>query len=80
MVMNISPEVISFTYGDLFPTMRYEDSKPYRKKVYTLSEIYDVISEYGFPQKWNEDGSLGPERYIEVQVWDDEVLKAKEFI
>lgn len=27
------------------------------------------------PQKWNSDGKLGPERYIEVQVWSDETIE-----
>lgn len=70
-----SEESISFTYGDLFPTMRYEDGKPYRKQVYTKSEINEIIRQYGFPQQWNITGELGPERYIEVQVWDEEVIK-----
>ncbi|MFD0675225.1 hypothetical protein [Cohnella sp. GCM10027633] len=68
-------ESISFTYGDLFPTMRYEDSKPYRKQVYTKNEILEVIKRFGFPQDWNVKGDQGPERYIEVQVWDEEVIK-----
>ncbi|WP_138755584.1 hypothetical protein [Paenibacillus sinopodophylli] len=54
---------------------KYEDGKPYRKQVYALSEISDVIERFGFPQAWNEDGSNGPERYIEVQIWDDAPLK-----
>ncbi|MBB3153178.1 hypothetical protein FHS16_003240 [Paenibacillus endophyticus] len=65
---------ISFTYGDLFPTMRYQDGKPYRKQVYTLNEIRKVINEFGLPQVWNFDGNKGPERYIEVQIWDDKPL------
>ena len=64
-------ESISFTYGDLFPTMRYEDDKPYRKQVYTKKEIIELINHYGFPQDWNTNGEQGPERYIEVQVWDE---------
>ncbi|CAM3617076.1 hypothetical protein [Marinicrinis lubricantis] len=66
---------VSFTYGDLFPTMRYLDGKPYREKVYTRDEIIQVIEQFGLPQVWNADGSLGPERYIEVQVWDDTPLR-----
>ncbi len=65
---------ISFTYGDLFPTMRYQDGKPYRRKIYTLDEIYLLIKEYGMPQEWNANGDQGPERYIEVQIWDDKPL------
>lgn len=67
-------ESVSFTYGDLFPTMRFEDGKPYRKQVYTNIEIKEVIRHYGIPQEWNMNGNHGPERYIEVQVWDEEVI------
>ncbi|MBD2863053.1 hypothetical protein [Paenibacillus oceani] len=66
---------ISFTYGDLFPTMRYKDGKPYRENVYTKREIEELIARHGLPQQWNPDGQGGPERYIEVQVWDDAVLR-----
>ncbi|MDR6552622.1 hypothetical protein [Paenibacillus qinlingensis] len=65
---------LSFTYGDLFPTMRYQDGKKYRGQVYTLNEIYHVIEEFGLPQEWNSQGKDGPERYIEVQIWDDKPL------
>ncbi|MGO4373544.1 hypothetical protein AB4Z21_22815 [Paenibacillus sp. MCAF20] len=68
-------ESISFTYGDLFPTMRYGDGKPYRKQVYTKAEITEIIKQFGFPQDWNVNGDHGPERYIEVQVWDEDVIK-----
>jgi hypothetical protein len=54
--------------------MRYQDGKPYRGVVYTKQEIMKVIEQFGFPQEWNKDGKLGPERYIEVQVWDDRKL------
>jgi len=63
-------ESISFTYGDLFPTMRFQDNKPYRKQDYTKQEIIEIIKKYGFPQDWNSSGNKGPERYIEVQIWD----------
>lgn len=70
-----NPEMLSFTYGDLFPTMRFNDGKPYRGNVYTLFEIQEIIEQFGWPQEWNHDGTKGPERYIEVQVWDDIVLQ-----
>ena len=73
-LMNFDPKIISFTYGDLFPTMRYQDGKPYRNNIYRLDEILDLVSVYGYPQEWNKDGKLGPERYIEAQVWDDEPI------
>lgn len=66
---------ISFTYGDLFPTMRYSDGKPYRKQVYTKDEIIEIIEKFGHPQEWNPHGEKGPERYIEVQIWDEEIIK-----
>jgi len=68
-------ESISFTYGDLFPTMRYKDGKPYRETIYTRKELDYLITTYGLPQIWNNDGKDGPERYIEVQIWDDTVIK-----
>lgn len=71
-----SEEQVSFTYGDLFPAMRYNDGKPYRNTVYTNQEIYEIIKMYGLPQDWNRTGSKGPERYIEAQIWDDEPIKA----
>ncbi|PWV94484.1 hypothetical protein DFQ01_13049 [Paenibacillus cellulosilyticus] len=71
---NFMDDSVSFTYGDLFPTMRYHDDKPYRKQVYTKLEIMELIAKYGFPQDWNKDGDKGPERYIEVQVWDENEL------
>jgi hypothetical protein len=55
--------------------MRYKDGKPYREQVYTKGEIFSIIDKYGYPQDWNKDGSKGPERYIEAQVWDEETLK-----
>lgn len=70
-----APECVSFTYGDTFPAMRYGDGKPYRRQVYTLAELPDLVEQYGLPQVWNADGSKGPDRYIEAQVWDDAPLR-----
>jgi hypothetical protein len=69
------PEIVSFTYGDTFPAMRYQDGKPYREQVYTLGDLPELIRLYGLPQEWNPDGEFGPDRYIEAQVWDDEPIK-----
>lgn len=65
----IPTDQISFTYGDSFPAMRYEDGSPYRKCVYRLEELPSLISKYGLPQDWNPEGKLGPDRYIEAQIW-----------
>lgn len=45
------PDTISFTYGDLFPIMRYQDGKPYRNEVYTRDEIVHVIDEFGMTSR-----------------------------
>jgi hypothetical protein len=70
------PAIVSFTYGDIFPAMRVQDGRPYRGQVYTLRELPDLVARYGLPQERNPDGDLGPERYIEAQVWDDAPLAA----
>jgi hypothetical protein len=43
--------------------------------VYRRNELAEIIKRYGLPQVWNPDGSGGPERYIEAQIWDDTPLK-----
>ena len=68
---------VSFTYGDSHPTFspRITDDKEYRKKLYLYDEILDIISKYGLPQDWNDDGRFGPERYIEAHIWSDETIQ-----
>lgn len=70
------PEVVSFTYGDSIPTFmeEFNDGKEYRKNVYTLKEIKNLIQKYGYPQQWNTFAEHGPENYIEVQIWDDQPI------
>lgn len=75
LLKTVNPRAISFTYGDSFPAMRYQDGKPYRGRVYVLEELSELIARYGLPQEWNREGKYGPERYIEAQVWDDEPVK-----
>lgn len=69
---------VSFTYGDSHPTFspwpRDDDWKEYRRKLYTYDEILEIIKKYGLPQEWNDDGSCGPERYIEAHIWSDETI------
>jgi hypothetical protein len=38
------PELVSFTYGDTFPAMRFRDGRPYRGQVYVLDEQPDLSS------------------------------------
>ncbi|WP_203457188.1 hypothetical protein [Paenibacillus tepidiphilus] len=72
-ISDFPPDTLSFTYGDMFPTFspRVQDLREYRGQLYTYKEILQLIDKYGLPQEWNKDGSKGPERYIEVQVWAD---------
>ena len=61
----------------------YDEPKleTYRKdcngKVFLLSEISNLISEYGLPseEKSQVKESLKYDKYIEAQVWDDEIIK-----
>lgn len=69
-----SADIISFTYGDTFPAMRYQDGKPYRGQVFTLDELPALVKSFGLPQDRNPNGALGPDRYIEAQIWDDAPL------
>jgi len=78
LLSTIDPKVISFTYGDSFPAMRYQDGKPYRGQVYVLEELTELVAKYGLPQVWNREGRHGPDRYIEAQVWDD--MPVKEYL
>ncbi len=70
------PAVVSLTYGDSFPAMRYGDGQPWCGRVFTLADLPDLVSRYGLPQVVNPDGVRGPDRYIEAQVWDDTALRA----
>ena len=74
---------VSVTFPDSYITMT-NSKKPYYEKVYFISEIQDFLSEYGIPKDevpktyekyW--EGDL--EKYYEVQVWDDEILRPYDF-
>jgi hypothetical protein len=71
-------KTVSFTYGDSHPVfsprVNKMDGKEYRKRLYTYDEILEVIKKYGLPQDWNNDGTYGPERYIEAHIWGDETI------
>jgi len=68
---------LSFTYGDSMPTFSkaVNDGREYRQKLYTYDEILKIIEKYGLPQKWNDNGKYGPERYVEVHVWSDKTIR-----
>ena len=72
---SVDPSVVSFTYGDIFPAMRYADGQPHAGCVFLHDELAGLIERYGLPQRVNPDGSRGPKRYIEAQLWDDELVR-----
>jgi hypothetical protein len=71
-------KTVSFTYGDSHPVfsprVNKMDGKEYRKKLYTYDEILEIIKKYGLPQDWNNDGTYGPERYIEAHIWSNKTI------
>ena len=68
-------EVVSFTYGDTFPAMRFNDGKATRGRIYRLEQLTQLIADFGLPQEVNPEGAVGPDRYIEAQIWDDAPLR-----
>ena len=77
---SVDPSVISFTYGDSFPTFsdRVQDRREYRRRIYTLPEILHLIEKYGLPQEiWpQEPHFFGQPAYVEAQLWSDDPLRA----
>ncbi|WP_378187074.1 hypothetical protein ACE939_01840 [Aquimarina sp. W85] len=76
-------EHISFTYPDSMVSFQlYDEPKlaTYRKDcnghVFLLDEMNDLIKNYGVPsnEKCNAEERFKYEKYIEVQVWDDEII------
>lgn len=70
---------ISFTYPDSMASFDLENDEkfkmPYHGKVFTLSEIINLIQEYGFPaDETGYTSRYGYPKYIEAQVWSDQPL------
>ncbi|MCX2680497.1 hypothetical protein OOZ15_11140 [Galbibacter sp. EGI 63066] len=77
-------EHISFTYPDSMVSFQFYDEpklatyrKDYNGQVFLLSEINNLIREYGLPseEKCLTEERLKYDRYIEAQVWDDRIIK-----
>lgn len=69
-------EKVSFTFPDSMATMVLEDDElykmPYHGKVFTYSEILQVIKEYGFPKdEIAKTSKFHFPLYIEAQLWSD---------
>lgn len=70
----LDPDVTSMTYPDSFIALTRDD-KPYYNQVFLLSEMNDLVTQFGVPKNdqavpyeryWETDFEL----YIEVQLWD----------
>ena len=78
-------DLISFTYPDSMVSFQFSDEPKlatYRKEcngqIFLLSEISDLISEYGLPseERSQAEKRFKYDKYIEAQVWDDSIVKA----
>lgn len=69
-------ETVSFTYGDMFPNFsdRVNDNSEYRRTAYKYTEILMIINKYGYPYGISNSGHTSPFRYIEAQIWSDDVI------
>lgn len=73
------PSILTFTYPDSMtscPQLQSQEhtAHPYRGQVYTLREIEEVVSRYGFPDPELPRHVRGLDSFIEVQVWDNRLL------
>jgi hypothetical protein len=66
----------TFTLLDSFSAMGFaaqfgypDDAEPHERQVYLLHELDDAVTTHGLPSGTDE-------RYIEVQLWDDEPVRS----
>lgn len=78
-IKGLNPATVSFTYPDSYVAFTSK-TKPYHGKVFLLTELESVIAKYGLPADdtsanydsyWTRDF----EKYIEFQVWEDEIIQ-----
>lgn len=76
--------VLTFTYPDSIASLplatlpRHVGRKAeYHGRVFTLSEIREVIAKFGMPgEQWKMESSRLYDKFIEVQVWDDRPIRS----
>lgn len=71
-------DTVSFTYGDSFIENHpdHRDQSKYLERVCTYKEILEIIEKLGWPQdSVQEDSPFWVPRYIEAQVWSDDILR-----
>lgn len=78
-IRDLNPPTVSFTFPDSYIALS-RNTKPYHNQVFILDELENVVNKYGLP---NDDLPLNYEKYwlgdfekyIEVQIWDDNTVK-----
>ena len=78
-----SPTTVTFTYSDSMASFaigteakHMADRREYHGRVFVLDEITDVVTRLGLPgDRWKTDYSLRYDKFVEVQVWDDEPIR-----
>lgn len=67
--------MVSFQFHDEPKLATYR--KDCNGQVFVVNEIDQLINEYGLPaeDKWDSEEKFKYDRYIEVQIWDNEVIK-----
>lgn len=75
-------DMVTFTYPDSMASLplgtdveHAGERKPYHGQVFTLDELRDVVSAFGMPRRTRFAFGEGPDRFIEVQLWDDGPLR-----
>jgi hypothetical protein len=77
-INKIDLSMVSFSYGDSFIVNHPEhcDQTKTKERVYTYDEICKAIKDRGWPQDCiNDDSPFWVPRYIEAQVWSDEIIR-----
>jgi hypothetical protein len=66
--------MISFTYGDSYPTFKpiFDEEPEY--DLFLYDEILGVVKQRGFPPVRSSSMSWLEPSYIEAQVWSDETI------
>ena len=74
---------LTFTYPDSMASLpiatrdyHLPHRKAYHGQVFTLAEIKAVVGQFGMPAtRWKNDPAMMYDRFIEVQVWDDQPIR-----
>ncbi len=76
-------QALTFTFPDSMASLplatlpdHRQDRRDYHGRVFTLAEVEEVVREHGMPGQSSASVALAPQdKFIEVQVWDDEPIR-----